>query len=195
MVIAYHLVWTAYGTWLPNDPRGSTSKSITSLQLADLGPVHYGRKKLQPSRGDVQEFYSEAATKLSYSILRFDASQLPVIAKAFEALTRETPYTCYACAIMPDHLHLIVRKHRHSAEEMIARFQAASREHLVAGSAVPPNHPVWTDGGWKTFLDSAAAVRGRVRYVENNPAKAGLPSQKWTWVVPYDGWPHAGRRG
>ena len=21
IVIAYHLVWTAYGTWLPNDPR------------------------------------------------------------------------------------------------------------------------------------------------------------------------------
>ena len=23
IVIAHHLIWTAYGWWLPNDPRGS----------------------------------------------------------------------------------------------------------------------------------------------------------------------------
>jgi len=25
MIIAHHLIWTAYGFWLPNDPRGSSS--------------------------------------------------------------------------------------------------------------------------------------------------------------------------
>jgi hypothetical protein len=26
MVIGYHVIFTMYGTWLPNDPRGSYSK-------------------------------------------------------------------------------------------------------------------------------------------------------------------------
>ncbi len=48
MVIAYHLIWTAYGWWLPNDPRGSMSKCIASDTIAELGALHYGRKRVHP---------------------------------------------------------------------------------------------------------------------------------------------------
>jgi hypothetical protein len=37
MVIACHLIWTAYGSWLPNDPRGSGSRRVVAPQLVDLG--------------------------------------------------------------------------------------------------------------------------------------------------------------
>jgi hypothetical protein len=36
-VIAYHLIWTNYGTWLGNDPRGSGSRSVYTPALAALG--------------------------------------------------------------------------------------------------------------------------------------------------------------
>ncbi len=49
IVIAYHLVWTAYGTWLPNDPRGSGSAGVVSPDLAKLGELHFGARK--PNRG------------------------------------------------------------------------------------------------------------------------------------------------
>ena len=39
MVIAYHLVWTAYGWWLPNDPRGSMSHHVEQNVLRDLGEL------------------------------------------------------------------------------------------------------------------------------------------------------------
>ena len=64
IVIAYHLIWTAYGWWLPNDPRGSGSRTIASEVLADLGDIHYGRKRVQPSGGDVCRFYERAADLL-----------------------------------------------------------------------------------------------------------------------------------
>jgi hypothetical protein len=48
IVIAYHLIWTGYGWWLPNDPRGSMSHRIASDVIAELGELHYGRKKVQP---------------------------------------------------------------------------------------------------------------------------------------------------
>ena len=37
MVAGFHLIWTAYGWWLPNDPRGSSSHEIRVERIADLG--------------------------------------------------------------------------------------------------------------------------------------------------------------
>ena len=54
LVIAYHIMWTAYGTWLPNDPRGSTSQTLRADSLTELGEIHFGRKKFQPPRRDVR---------------------------------------------------------------------------------------------------------------------------------------------
>ena len=44
MVIAYHLIGTLYGRWLPNGPRGSMSGDIRVERIAELGnPVKIGR--------------------------------------------------------------------------------------------------------------------------------------------------------
>lgn len=51
IVIGYHLMWTLYGWWLPNDPRGSTSRQIRRDLIAELGELHFGRKKIQPPVG------------------------------------------------------------------------------------------------------------------------------------------------
>jgi hypothetical protein len=104
-VIAYHLIWTNYGTWLPNDPRGSGSKVAYTSLLAELGDVHLGRKKLQPARSKVREFYESAEPLLRNPMIRLDAEQRPMIGEAFGITMRKHQYTYYACAIMPDHLH------------------------------------------------------------------------------------------
>ena len=39
LVIAYHLIWTANGWWLPNDPRGSWSDFVGSWELLRYGPA------------------------------------------------------------------------------------------------------------------------------------------------------------
>ncbi|MEX2215722.1 MAG: hypothetical protein WD768_16545 [Phycisphaeraceae bacterium] len=36
-VIAYHLILTAYGFWLPNDPRGSWSDFVRAWELFRFG--------------------------------------------------------------------------------------------------------------------------------------------------------------
>jgi hypothetical protein len=68
MVAGFHLIWTAYGWWLPNDPRGSSSHEIRVEKIADLGPLHVGRKSIQPSGKDIQQFYKEAADVLKASV-------------------------------------------------------------------------------------------------------------------------------
>src|SRR5262249_52242363 len=72
----------------------------------------------------------------------------------------EQHYTCYACAIMPDHVHILIRKHRHQAEEIIERLKEESRLRLVAAGQRCADHPTWTGGvGWKVFLDHPDEVR------------------------------------
>jgi REP element-mobilizing transposase RayT len=90
---------------------------------------------------------------------------------------------------MPDHVHLIIRKHRDLAEEMINKIQALSRKRLVEDGLRAADHPTWTRGGWKVFLDHPDDVRRTIRYVEQNPVKIGLPAQHWPMVVQYDNWP------
>jgi REP element-mobilizing transposase RayT len=188
-VIAYHLIWTNYGTWLPNDPRGSGSQSVYTPVLAELGDPHFGRKRIQPARATVREFYEEAEPRLQFPVLHFDAEQRDEIGNAFGESIREHRYTCYACAIMPDHVHVVIRKHKDSAEEMIQKLQDESRARIVECKFVSPDHPVWTKNGRKVYLNTPAEVRQQNAYVERNPLKEGLPRQEWPCVVSYDNWP------
>ena len=90
---------------------------------------------------------------------------------------------------MPDHAHLVIRKHRDSAETMIEYLQQESQVKLVERGRAEAGHPVWTKGGWKVFLHSPTEVRSRIRYIEDNPLKEGLQTQRWPFVVAYDNWP------
>jgi len=65
MVAGFHLIWSAYGWWLPNDPRGGSSHEIRVEQIADLGDLHYGRKPVQPPGWQIQHFWDAGALSLS----------------------------------------------------------------------------------------------------------------------------------
>jgi REP element-mobilizing transposase RayT len=191
LVIAYHLIWTAYGWWLPNDLRGSGSREVRRDILRELGELHFGRKKIQPASWQVREFYSAARTLLAQPLLVFGQTEVNVIAEAFANVVQQFRYTCYACAIMPDHVHLIIRKHKHLAEEMVVNFQRASHFLLRDRGFRAEQQRTWSSGGgWKVFLDRPDDVRRTIGYVDENPLKIGLPRQAWPFVTtPYDGWP------
>jgi len=193
IVIAHHLIFTAYGWWLPNDPRGSSSHTIRCDVIGELGELHHGRKRVQPASGEIREFYREAAKRLKHQLLLFDDADRREIGAAFEDVITDERYTCWACAIMPDHIHLLIRKHKHTAEQMIEHLQHTSRLRLRARNQRNPIHPTWGGPGWKVFLDHPDEVRRTIGYIEGNPMKIGLPAQRWGFICDYDGWPlHAG---
>jgi REP element-mobilizing transposase RayT len=188
MVVGYHLIWTIYGSWLPNDPRGSTSREIRCAEIVGLGDLHYGRKKVQPAGENIRKFYDAAQEILKHQISKFSSNEIGRLGEEFAKIVRQRAYTCYACAIMPDHAHLLIRKHRDKAEQMIASFQDASRSALIAKGMRPPGHPVWGGPGWKVYLESRRDIERVCKYIEDNPMKAQLPRQAWEFVTPYDGW-------
>jgi len=190
LVIACHIIWTAYGWWLPNDPRGSGSTVIRNDLLKALGELHHGRKRVQPCSAAIRAFYEDAESLLKYPRLTFENEAIACIARAFASVIQDMKYTCYACAIMPDHVHLIIRKHKHLAEEMIQNLQQASSQLLKQENLFTADHPVWTGGGgWKVFLDHPDEIWQTIDCVDDNPLQIGQPAQKWPFVTPYNNWP------
>ncbi len=190
MVAAYHLIWTTYGSWLPNDPRGSNSEEVCCAKIAQLGELHVGRKRIQPAGQVIQEFYEAARGVLKHDLLTFSPKEVETLACGFAEVIKKRTYTCYASAIMPDHIHLIIRKHRDTAETMIEEFQQASRESILSeeGTRHSPDHPVWGGPGWKVFLNTQDDIQRTIDYIEQNPVKIGQPIQRWDFVKPYDEW-------
>ncbi len=187
MVIAHHLILTGYGHWLPNDPRGSTSREVVAGKLRGLGELHVGRKFPKPPRQIFKSFYRNAQSQLEHPILWFDSAKRQVIADAFAQTVQDCRYTCFACAILSNHAHLIIRKHRDRAETMIDRLRTESSAWLCRLADVPDNHPVWNTGHYKKFLFTPEDITRTVAYIRNNPAREQIREQDFSFVKLYSG--------
>ena len=183
-----------YGHWLANDPRGSGSTELRDDKFADLGPVHMGRKRVQPSKRELREFYRAAEGRLDYPTLWFDEPARLVIASAFEQVCKQNGYTAWACAVLQNHAHLLLRTHRDKGHLMWEYAAVAARDALWDAELVTRGHPVWSNRPFARFKTSVPEVRRCVKYIEDNPEKHGLPPQVYPWVVEYDGYPYHKRR-
>ena len=104
-------------------------------------------------------------------------------------------YTVWAFAVLKNHLHLCIRRHRDSAQVDAGAIGVGHcRGVSTARPGSLPDHPIWADRPYKKFLYTPEAVRRVIAYIERNPIKEGLGPQKWPFVVPYDGWPFHKRR-
>jgi REP element-mobilizing transposase RayT len=125
---------------------------------------------------------------LAHPVLLFSPEELAAVAGSLRQTIQQRRYTCYACAVMPEHVQLLIRRHRDKAEQMVQHLQTASRDALIAAGHRRGNHPVWGGPGWKTFQFTRADMERIVRYIDKNPGERGLPPQRWDFVTSYDGW-------
>lgn len=188
-ILAHHLVLSSYGFWLANDPRGSGSHEMRDSKFEDLGPIHPGRKRKQPTRTELRAFYLEAEPLLNHEPLWFREAARDVIGKSFADVIQRRGYTVWACFVGTNHAHLCIRYHRDKYEEMFAHLTAQSRTSLCANNLVSDAHPVWANRPYSVFLHSPDDIRRVITYIEKNAVKEGLSDQQWDFVRPYDGWP------
>jgi REP element-mobilizing transposase RayT len=191
MIIGHHLIWTLYGHWLPNDLRGSGSSEFYDEKFAPLGPIHQGRKPrhLQPDRNELRAFHKQAEPLLNFPRFWIDDAKRQAIGDSFAKVVATKNYTVWACAILKNHAHMVIRVHRDDALTMWKAFADVARKTLQQFDDVGHEHPVWSTRPYKVFLRTLDEVRGRITYVERNPEKEGLPRQHFHFVKPYDNWP------
>ena len=194
IIIGHHLILHGYGHWLPNDPRGSGSTEIREEKLTDLGSVHFGRKLQQPPRSELRQFRRVAEPLLDFPLLWFDDAKRQALGESIGEAVRSRGYTVWACAVMRNHIHLCVRRHRDDAKTIWQNFAEQTSAGLRLFAGVPPKHRIWSQRPYKVYLYTPDDVRRVIAYIENNPDKDGLAPQSFSFVTPYDGWPQNNTR-
>jgi REP element-mobilizing transposase RayT len=203
MVHGYHIILSAYGFWLPNDPRGSWSEMVESWHLFRFGCSTKEREPRSLRQLTPQEHRQREAARrsLKYPAVRFNDGQVAAIVDGFAKACHKNQYTIWACAVLPEHTHLVVARHRYSAEQIANLLKGAATKSLVAAGlhplasyAVPGKAPphMWAEKVWTSFLDSETSIEQAIDYVEQNPIREEKPRQYWPFVTPFAGLPNSG---
>jgi len=187
MVIAYHIVFSTYGFWLPNDPRGSWSDFVGAWELVRFGKA----TKVNTTRSVAAATHDlrlrrETKTALKHSPVAFTGEQALAVGRGFAQAAREGGYAVHACAILPEHVHMVIGHSPRSVGRIVGHFKGRATQHLATAGLWPDaEHPVWGRKTWKVFLNSPEDVQRAIAYVEANPEKEGKPRQRWSFVAPF----------
>jgi REP element-mobilizing transposase RayT len=205
MIVGYHVIFGAYGFWLPNDPRGSWSEFVGSWELFRYGSA----TKTTETRSLAHQKHNAAARREAKSSLKrspvlFSGIQARAIANGFADCSKKSNLPIWACAILPDHVHLVVgATHRRWnserwIENVVIQLKASATRQLLEQKLHPANGTrdekgrllrAFALGQWKVYLDPEDVPRS-TEYVEANPEKEGKARQRWKFVVappPFDG--------
>ena len=192
-IVGYHIIFGAYGFWLPNDPRGSWSDFVGAWELFRFGQATRTTERRSLARDEHdQEKRLAAKSALKLPSVLFSADQILTVGEGIAEVVVKSQLQIWACSIMPEHVHCVLARDRLSAEQLSIQIKGgATRAMVLAG-----NHPflahartgqrppkTWERGEWKVFLHNEGEVQKAIKYVEDNPIREGLPPQHWEFVT------------
>ena len=154
-VLAYHIVWTTYGTWLPGDWRGWVKKRIWGVQEPDPAKETAARGRM-----------AEGAVWLT-------DEQRAIAAKTIADHCRIRGWTLHAVNVLANHVHVIVTADR-AWEDVRDQFKAWCSRKLSDAAGLTKQvadgagRKRWfTEGGNCEYIDSEEYLANAIRYVED----------------------------
>lgn len=197
MVRAYHLILTCYGFWLPNDPRGSWSGFVRSFELYCVGgqatKVH--TKQSVASHGHNHHARLRAKQALQRPPVIFTGRQARAVTRGFGDYAQSNGRRVYACSVMPDHAHLVIERDDKPIETVATQLKARATYFLnqedlhpfagkmrSGGRAPTP----WARKCWSVFLRTNRQIQHTIKYVEQNPIRAGQKPQRYRWITDFN---------
>jgi REP element-mobilizing transposase RayT len=206
MILGAHVIFGAYGFWLPNDPRGSWSTFIGSYELYHYGPATKTdeRRSLAHNPHD-RQLRLAAKSALQRPAVMFGDAQIRAVGEGFGKYVQKSDLQVWACAVLRNHVHLVIASRPMKIENRVIQLKACATTELLQCGL----HPFQNDrddgklpkcfvrGEWKVYLNHPVDVERAIHYVEANPAKEGLLRQTWPFVTTWRGLgePSAARRG
>jgi len=195
MVRAYHVILGAYGFWLPNDPRGSWSTYVGSRKLYHFGPAtKTSTRRSVAAHAHNTQLRTAAKTVLLRPPVSFTGLQARSIAYGFGEFIEKNELPCFACAIMPDHAHLILGRHAYSVEQMVNLLKGAATNRMLRDGLHPfadqrdnrgklPH--CWAQSAWYVYLDTDEDIFRAIKYTNENPIRDGHKPQTWKFIHPF----------
>lgn len=197
MLHGFHVIFSTYGFWLLNDPRGSWPDTVRRWELAQFGPATKVSTRRSVAMIDHDHELRRAAKRaLTYPEVKLTGRQSRSAATGFHMATEEAGYLVYACSNLPQHAHLALGPHRRPIRRIVGHFKARATQQLVQDCLHPlaeftqPDGTTpspWAHGSWTVFLFSEEHLRRAIEYIERNPLKEGKPRQRWSFVAPCAG--------
>jgi REP element-mobilizing transposase RayT len=175
-----------YSVWLPNDPRGSWSDTVYKWEL-----LRYGKPTRTAVRRSLVQLTDEelalrhaAHCELQYPPVQINGLQAKSIGDGFAETVHKNGYTVWACAILPQHVHLVLARHTSKVEQMATLLKGGATmrtirdgRHPLADYQEDGDRPpkMWAEKRWKIYLDSEVQIENAIRYVNDNPEEEGKP--------------------
>jgi len=169
----HHLIITAYGFWLPNDPRGSGSSEVKAQHLFEAGGY---ATKVSTSRSVAAKPHDRAArlaakARLKWPAVRFSGMQARAIVQGIAQQLPKIELKLHALAIMPDHLHAVSHSPLPSNKQMAFLKASGTRSLNVEGlhplAGMPKSsgrvRSPWGAGGRWVKLETERDVRRTIR--------------------------------
>jgi len=198
MIHGYHVIMPHYGFWLPNDPRGSWSLFVARWELARFGKTtrHLEQRTLAQLSAKELAQRNNLRQSLLYPPVTLNGHQALSIANGFQQKSVASEYAIWACAILPQHTHLVIGRHQYKVEQVTNLLKGAATRKLIEDKRHPLGRytktgkrppGMWARHQWKVYLDSQQAIEDAMNYVNENPIKEGKPPQTWKWITPFRG--------
>jgi len=144
MILAYHVIFGAYGFWLPNDPRGSWSDFVGAWELYRFGRATKTTATRSLARAEHDRKLRLAAKlALKFPAVEFSGRDALAVAQGFDKARNEGRYAIWACSILPEHVHLAIERHVCPIGRIIGHLKDRATQRLRSGGLWPdPRRPV-----------------------------------------------------
>ncbi len=152
-VLAYHITWTTYGTWLPGDARGWVKSRVWGIQAPD------------PEREQqARDHMAEPAVVLT-------PDQRTLVEQTVRDHCRLRGWMLHAVNARTNHVHVVVTANR-EPDEVMGQFKAwcsrnlSDQAGLVAAVARKAGRRRWfTEGGDKERIEDKQYLENAIQYV------------------------------
>ncbi len=152
--LAYFLTWTTYGTWLHGDERGSVDAQHNELHTPSLPPSTQ-REHIDGRR-------------LKHPVLTLDSASRALVDSIIRRHCDIRGWRLHAVNVRTNHVHVVVNCDAAvTPADAMDQFKAWGTRRLREGGHVPIDHPVWTEGGSKQWINVQDGLTNVIDYVLN----------------------------
>ncbi len=131
MLLGFHVIFSTYGFWLPNDPRGSWSVWIRNWDLLRYGPATKvdTRESVARAKHD-SALRQRAKQSLMYPEVFLTGEQAQAVGLGFRTAVGEADYAVFACSILLRHVHWVLGPHERDIDRIVGHLKGRATQQL-----------------------------------------------------------------
>ena len=144
-IVGYMLTWTTYGSWLPGDER----RYVTDGKIMQGDKLVLERNKKRQKAETVK--LSRAEKQIVRNIILSEAQRIGQVVEGV--------------VVYSNHVHLLVRPHSESMEEIIGRYKSITTRQLWTKGR---KGRIWTKGYNRRFCFGEEDIIKKKQYIDNH---------------------------